>query len=634
MNEIENNAIQKTEEVTNESSKSRNMPKTQTRKSKANKSRIKRERLAELSRQRKHELMLKKEEWKAERAKKKQELKAEREKQKQARLEKRRLEKERRLKKHQANLAEKQAKKQELQALKLKKREERLKRHELLKHETKAARSERIAKERAQKLEMRRQKLEDKKAKRLELIKEREQKRLLRNQERREKRKNNKGVGGWLAAVISLGVTVLVLAGMLTFTLFTPVDDYMSSAYQAKNFYDLVGYVDNLDVNLSKLTVSTDGEDQQKLLGEVRVQSNLAVSSISAIALPDEDKFYTTKFINQVGDYAKYLNEKLIDGNSLTSEEKQTLTQMYEISNGLKNELSSLASQIDQNFDFCSLYQNKQDNLIISKFIELESNATNYPHLIYDGAFSEDAKVKQAKALVGLKEFSKMDAEKQLNQYFKDYNLKNIELVGEVTGSNVECYEFTATTEDGTNLTAEISKKGGKLLLFNHYKDCQDDKVSVQNCQVAAEEFLSNLGITDIRCVWKTTASNTVTFNYASVVDGVICYSDLIKINVCKERGTVSAIETSAYYLNHTKNRTLNSVTVTKEQALKKVGSNITVESTRLAIIPVGNNSEVLAYEFIGTHGDATYYIYVDASTGREVNVLKVVNTNNGSLIM
>ncbi|MBR5438744.1 MAG: germination protein YpeB [Clostridia bacterium] len=621
MNEIKNNAIEKTENVTKESGKS---TKNQNRKRQAKQKQLKRERLAEARNERKHQLKLKK-----------QELRAQKEKQKQARLEARRLEKERRLKKHQANLAEKKAKRQELQAYKLKKREERLKRRELLKHETKTQRNERIARERAQKLEMRRQKLEDKKARRLELIKEREQKRLLRSQERREKRKNNKGVGGWLAAVISLGVTVLVLAGMLTFTLFTPMDDLMmSSAVQEKSFYDLVGYVDNLDVNLSKLTLSSDSEDQQKILGDVRVQSNLATNSISTLALPDEDKFYTTKFINQVGDFAKYLNEKLIDGKSLTKEDKETLNSMYQINNELKMELSMLASSLDENFDFRSLYENKQDNLIISKFVELESNATNYPHMIYDGAFSENANVKQAKALEGLKEFSKTEAEKQLKQYFKNYNVKDIELVGEVTGTNVECYEFNCKTEGDVNLTAEISKVGGKLLLFNHFKDCKEDKVSVQDCQKSAEEFLANLGITNVRSVWNTTSNNTVTFNYASVVDGIICYSDLIKVNVCKERGTVSAIETSAYYLNNTNARKIQKPQISEEEASKKLSKDISIESSRLAIIPVGNNSEVLTYEFIGSYENSTYYVYIDAVTGKEVKIYKVVNTTSGSLVM
>ena len=50
------------------------------------------------------------------------------------------------------------------------------------------------------------------------------------------------------------------------------------------------------------------------------------------------------------------------------------------------------------------------------------------------------------------------------------------------------------------------------------------------------------------------------------------------------------------------------------------------VESSRLAIIPT-EGGEVLAYEFCGTYGGRTYYVYLDADTGREVDVFTVVGS-------
>ena len=205
---------------------------------------------------------------------------------------------------------EKQRKKQEFKKMKLQKKEERKKRKEFLKHESKEDRQKRLALERNRRLELKRERILDKKAKRLEKAEEKRQMREIRERERKERRKNNKGLGGWLAAVITLGCAVLVLGGLLTYTFFAPIENNMVvNSNEAKNFYDLVGYVDNMDVNLSKLIVSNDSEEQQKLLAEVRVESSLASSAISSLALQDEDKFYTTKFINQVGDFSKYLKE-------------------------------------------------------------------------------------------------------------------------------------------------------------------------------------------------------------------------------------------------------------------------------------------------------------------------------------
>lgn len=466
------------------------------------------------------------------------------------------------------------------------------------------------------------------------LAEERRKNKQLKRQQRQEKRKNSNGNGGWIAAVISLSCAVLVLGGLLTLTYFTPLDEYMSSSTkEQKNFYDLVSYVDNIDVNLSKLVVSNDNHERQKLLSEVRVQSSLATNSLSELSLQDESKYNTTKFVNQVGDFSKYLNNKLIEGEEITPKDKETLQNLYQVNLELKNNLLELASNIDENFDFRSIFEGKDDNLIISKFNELESNATEYPHMIYDGAFSDGTKGKTLKALEGQKEISKLESTELYAKYFKDYKLKEVTLNGETKGKGVECYDISGVSEDGSVLDAQITKKGGKVLQFNYYKECSGDNYNAIACEEIADKFLESMGIYDMKAVWMTEGNHIVTFNYASVVDGVICYPDLIKINVCKERGVISGFEASSYYYNHVK-RDIPTVKVSLAQAKSKVSSEIEVETSRLAIIPKGEDKEVLAYEFMGKVNDDTYYVYIDANTGYEVDIFKVVNTTEGTLLM
>ncbi len=478
------------------------------------------------------------------------------------------------------------------------------------------------------------QMLEDKKQRRLEKMEERREKRRLQQTERIEKRKSNKGVGGWIAAVVSLSAISIILASLLMMTVFTPFDGAMAYDVQARrNFYDLVECVDSIDVNLSKLIVSNDSEEQQRLLGEIRVQSTLATDNLSILCLQDETKYNTTKFINQVGDFSKMLNYKLIDGKSITTDDKETLNTIYEVNAYLKQELDELSSKIDEKFSFKSLFEGKNDNLIISKFTEMESNIVTYPTLIYDGAFSDNVNNDKAKALENLSEVSKMDAEQVLKTTFSNYNLKEINLVGETVGVAIETYNFEAVSEDGTRFDASISKKGGKIIEFNHYKDCNKNNYDVNACEEIATKFLEKLGIKNMKAVWRSQSEYTLTFNFASLVDGIICYSDLIKINVCRERGEVSGMEGKTYYSNHT-DRSVGNVLISLNSATEKVSQEIKIETSRLAIIPKGQNQEVLAYEFSGKRNDDTYYIYIDAVTGKEVNIFKVIETTEGVLLM
>ena len=452
------------------------------------------------------------------------------------------------------------------------------------------------------------------------------------------KRKNTNGerkkYNGFIGAIVALSVAVLILLGALSFTMFTPLDEYMtSSTKEQQSFYDLVGYVDNIEINLSKTVVSKDNEKRQKLLSDIRVESSLATENVSKMTIQDQDKYYTTKFINQIGDFSKYLLEKLIDGKELTETDIKTLKQMHEIVSKLKLSLSELANSIDENYDFKSLYEGDDGDIIISKFKDLENQAVSYPHMIYDGAFSDGTDGKVAKYINDLEEISKMQAQEKFKNYFSSYNLKNVELIGETNGKVIETYNLEATDEDGVTINAQISKKGGMLVLFNYFKECNDDNIDLAKAKELAEQFVNQVGYKDMKAVWMANSGNTVTVNFASVHNGVICYPDLVKVNVCRERGVVSGIEASSYIYNY-QERKVETATVKLSDAKEKVSSEINVESSRLAIIPKGESEEVLAYEFTGTSNGSTYYVYIDAKTGKEVDIFKVIETTEGLLLM
>jgi germination protein YpeB len=271
--------------------------------------------------------------------------------------------------------------------------------------------------------------------------------------------------------------------------------------------------------------------------------------------------------------------------------------------------------------------------MIISQFLELESNAVDYPHMIYDGAFSDTIKGKgRAKFIEKSKEYTKKEAEDMLKKYFKGYVLEDITLTGEAVTDTISCYDFEAKTEDGATLEAQITKNGGKLIMFNHYKDCKTAVISEKEAHLVATKFLENAGYKNMKAVWKTEGNNLISYNFASVVDEVICYSDLIKINVCLERGVVSGFEGSSYILNHVE-REPKTAKISLATAKGKVSDLVEIKTSRLAIIPLGNN-ETLAYEFTGLRNGETYYIYIDAVTGKEVEIFKVVRTTEGTLIM
>ena len=445
--------------------------------------------------------------------------------------------------------------------------------------------------------------------------------------------KNKRNNSGFITAIVCLSLASIILGGLLVYTVFSPVDDYINySSQEERNFYELVGHVDGIDTNLSKAIVSNDNEHLQTIFSDVVVQSNMASENLSNLALHDEEKFYTMKFINQVGDYSKYLQNKLIYGEELTEKDYKTLNEIYEINKGLKAELSSLASEIDENFNFSSIYENKQDNLVISKFKDLEKASTEYPHMIYDGAFSDGVDGDLAVALLNEKEVTKLEAEEVFKKAFSSYGISNVELTGETKDKVIETYNFDADLDDGTVISATVSKKGGKIINFNNFRQAENIKYAQVDTLKIAEDFLNSIGLKGMKAVWTTQSESVDTYNFAYYEKDIVHYPDLVKVNVCRERGIVCSMEAKSYYLNH-KQRVVGEVKLSNDEAKLKVSSKINVETTRLALIPAGNK-EVLAYEFTGEYKGETYYVYINAKTGAEVDIFKVVKTTEGDLLV
>lgn len=554
---------------------------------------------------------------------------------------KERAEKKETKKQHRLQKKEERKQKQaDLRLERLRKKEARLERRDLIKNETRVERAERIAREkqakrdeRAAKREMIMQKREERAALRREKLAARralkEQQRRLRYENKKDRR--SRGIGGWLAAVISLGCVTLVLGTLFTLSLVTRMggDNLYESALE-RTFYDLVSYVDNMEVNMSKFMVSGDEREQQKLLGDISLQANLAAADITELPMQDESKYYTTKYINQVGDYAKYLNNKLIDGEKLTETDMENFSKLYEINSNLKLSLSKLSAAIDDDYKFVSMGDDSDANIVLSGFTGLEEGAVEYPKMIYDGPFSDSLETEKVKGLSG-EEIEKSEAVEKFKAIFDNYKFDKAEVVGETNGK-IPVYNIEAKSGD-EEFYAQISKQGGKLISMNCFKDCHEVKADVDAAVKIANAFIEKAGISGMKAVWSSDNAATVYINYAFNDGGVIVYPDMIKVTVCQQRGVVSGFDATEYYLNHTE-RKIGKAEISEEQAVKNMSTNLEVSSTRLAVIPKGQGKEILAYEIAGTFNGSTYYVYVDAKTGRETQIFKVVETTEGMLLL
>lgn len=510
-------------------------------------------------------------------------------------------------------------------------REKRRERRDLLKHETKEARIERKRSERNAVIEARVAKREaamaEKRAKREHRLKVRAEKRA----EKSEKR-HAPGFGGWLAAVISLGVVTLALGAMLTYG-WINMDGMTADMadIHTESLYELNSIVDNLDTNLAKARVANTAGEQVRLLSDVAIESEMAETILVRLPVDSQLTQNMTSFMNKMGDSAQSMLYSVAGGNKLTESQIATIEHMYRTNLELKQTINELTANCNGK-EMIKALRGNSNNIMFETFGEIENNVVETPKEIHDGPFAENVKKVSAKNLDGLEDISSSKAEELAKKYFESYDVTDVKCTGEVTAENINCYNLTMQTKDG-EMSAQLSKKGGKVVEFNSFKDCSDHNFSVERCIDIAEDFLKDLGFENMKAVWTSENGTTCNLNFAYEQDGVVIYPDMVKVKVCEERGIVTGMEGLAYVLNHTAERTVGTAKISKSEAKAVLNGGFEIETSRLCLIPV-DGGEVLCYEFYGKFDNSDYYIYVDAATGNEVEVFTVIGTAQGRALM
>ena len=78
--------------------------------------------------------------------------------------------------------------------------------------------------------------------------------------------------------------------------------------------------------------------------------------------------------------------------------------------------------------------------------------------------------------------------------------------------------------------------------------------------------------------------------------------------------------------------RTFTKAKISIEEAKSKLNKSLEITSEGMAIIPTEWKTEILCYEFKGKIDDTDFLVYTNVETGREENILVIIDTPNGIL--
>ena len=450
--------------------------------------------------------------------------------------------------------------------------------------------------------------------------------------------KNRLKKGHMLSIICVLGIIVTILGIIL----YKKQREFRQASENSYNqaFYELVDYVENVEVYLAKSLISTTPEHGAETLTNLWIEANLAQSYLSMLPIESQELSNTEKFLNQVSDYSYSLSRKNIYNESLSEEDLNNLQELHGYSVELGNTLNQLSEDLNNGrFQWGELkekgtiaFAKQVDNISKESFGNLEENFHEYSGLIYDGAFSEHLTGVEKKGLVG-DDIDEETAKSKITEFIGEKNIKEINSLGYIENADIPVYEFSIKNQNDENINISISKKGGYVVYMNSNRDVNTEIISQEEANQKGQEFLTNKGFSNMKATYYLKQDGIVTINYAYVQENVTVYSDLIKVKVALDNGEVLGIETTGYLNNHT-TRDISNVKISKEEAKKTINKNLTIESESMAIIPTEWKTEILCYEFKGKVDDREFLVYINAENGREEDILIIQDTPNGTLTM
>lgn len=447
------------------------------------------------------------------------------------------------------------------------------------------------------------------------------------------KRNKRKRTARTVVASITVALAVGAIAGLSVALAYSEDMNDLRAEYMrdmegvyTRNYYDLLDSANDLDVKLGKLNAASTAAAQQEILYDIWGAASLAGVNLSAFAGGEEGIMQASKFVGQTGDYAHYLAERLDDGEPLTAEERETLGKLREMASVLKSALDDTRAGIDEGRLF--LGEGGMLESFTGAFDAFAEPDVEYPQMIYDGPFSDALEHRECKALKGAENITREQGAEIVKECIPD--AESVEFYDR-TESDIVTLNYTVETEMGRGF-AQITEAGGVLVSYNMSPERAAAEESFPEHCASALAFAEGAGFGDLAVVWCAASHGTVYVNLTTVQNGVILYPDLIKVKVDEASGTVTGLDAMAYVYNHTE-RDIPQAGISLAQASARV-TLPKVSEGRLALIPLDETREVLTYEF-ECEQDGTYFVYIDAATGDEVNILYVIDdTDRGTLLM
>ncbi|WP_462412052.1 germination protein YpeB [Neobacillus sp. Marseille-QA0830] len=350
----------------------------------------------------------------------------------------------------------------------------------------------------------------------------------------------------------------------------------------------------------------------------------------------------TEEFLANIGNFSYRTAVRDLEKDPLSDKEYETLKTLYKQSGDIQNELRKVQSMVLKNnlrwMDVeLALASGKEqtDNTIIDGFKTVEKTVTGYDESD-QGLTTSNLQIKDEnyKNLKG-KTITRNEAVSIAKKYMNFDGNAKVKVTENGKGSDFGFYSVAIQNKKtGQEANMDITKKAGHPIWFINNREINKQVISLNDASNKAQAFLTDTGFKNMEIFESSQYENTGVFNFVTTINGVRIYPESVKVQVALDNGDIIGFSAEEYLKTY-QTRKIEKPAISVDEAKSKINPNLKIMEDRQSIIVNDLNKEVLCYEFLGTIGNDTYRIFINAKDGAEEEVEKLKNpeeTYNGVL--
>lgn len=398
-------------------------------------------------------------------------------------------------------------------------------------------------------------------------------------------------------------------------------------------FHDLSFQVDLLNDKIGTALAMSSRESLSPSLAEVWKITSQAHNDVGQLPLTLVPFNKTEEFLSKIGDFSYKTAVRDLEKDPLTDEEYQKLKDLYKQSGEIQSELRKVQHLVLENnlrwmdVELALASGNvKADNTIINGFKTVEKTVESYSETELGTAnFNMQKADEQFKYLKG-KRISKQEAINIALDYSKFGKDAKVKVSENGKGSDYGFFSVSVEPKNSDQQASmDITKKGGYPIWFLMPREVKEQKISLNDASNKAIDFLREHDFENLDLFESAQYDNVGVFTFVTKEEDIRIYPDAIHVKIALDNGDLLGFSADEYLSSHHV-RKIPKPAISLEEAKEKVNRNVEIQEQRQAVILNDLDNEVLCYEFLGTLGDDTYRIFINAESGVEERVEKLQN--------